>query len=260
MAKYTSPDDIHIAALQKKAVTVVDLMVSGPGIPWEDRGTHGIVGAFFKTAWMALFHPVVLASNMRRPETAKDAKIFAYGLGIVWMLVVAIQSAFSYFVFYNRYPEDLQPSGQQYVINTALGALAAGVAAVLLTKIVAWLFYRLTSFDMTSKAPPVLMYNTVTYLMGVSIVALIPGGTKPWLMIAPCVAAIWMFFLLLVIGVRRLTIRVGGAIIGSIVTSLAAAGLVAGGWLLLWLVWIQVMGNDSFPVPTPAPSNSSQMR
>jgi hypothetical protein len=260
LAKYKSPDDIQIAAMQKKTVTAVDLMVSGRGLPWEDRGTIGVVPAFFKTAWAAMFRPISLVTSMRRPETAKDANIFAYGLGIVWFLVVGIQSTFAYFVFYSRYPVDQQPAGQQYAINTALEGLAAGVAAVLMPRIVTWMYYRLTSFDMTSKAPPVLVYNTITYLMGVGILALIPGGTKPWLAIAPCVAAVWMCVLLLVVGIRRLRVRVGAGIIGSIVASLGAAAVVGGAWLALWLVWVQVMGNDSFPAPPPPPPASAQQR
>ncbi|HEX4052789.1 MAG TPA: hypothetical protein VHX86_00855 [Tepidisphaeraceae bacterium] len=251
MAKYTSPQDMHIAALDKKTVQAsVNLMVSGDGIPWEDRGSIGFMGAFFKTALGAMFKPTQLLSKMRRPETAKDAKIFAYACGGIWFVAVLIQSAFAYFVFYSRdHSLDLDP--QQYVINTLLEGLLAGAAAAIMPKIITWMFYRLTAFDMTSKAPPVLVYNCITYLGGVCLLALIPGGPRPWLAIGPALAGLWMFVTLMTVAIARLRVRVGAAIIGSILTLLGTAGVVVAGIFVVWLVWCNLLAKDSVPPIVP---------
>lgn len=235
---------MHIAALEKKAVQAVDLMVSGQGIPWEDRGSIGFIGAFFKTAFGAMFTPSRLLSKMRRPETAKDARIFAYACGGIWFAAVLIQSAFAYFVFYGR-DHSLDVDSQQYVINTLLEGLLAGAAAVLMPTVITWMFYRLTAFDMTSKAPPVLVYNCIAYLMGASLLALIPGGTYPWLSIGMATVGLWMFVTLLIVAIAHLRIRIGAAIIGSILTMLATAALVVAGIFVIWLVWCNLLDKGS---------------
>jgi hypothetical protein len=242
--KYTSPNELRLAAHQPKPVEVVDLMVSGSGIPWEDRGSVGFMAAFFQTAWGMMFKPVQTLTKMRRPETADDAKRFAVVCGGVWFLAVGIQSAFAYYVFY-VHDRSLEVDGRQYVINTILEAVLAGVAAALLPTVVAWMFYRLTAFDMTAKAPPVLVYNCTVYLMGPSLLALIPGGTVPWLAFGPALAAAWMFVLLLIVAIVRLRVRVAAAVIGSIITFLATAGMVILGLLLVQFLWCNLLTNAS---------------
>ncbi|MGD0769915.1 MAG: hypothetical protein ABSB42_17155 [Tepidisphaeraceae bacterium] len=247
MEKYTSPNEMRIAAHQPKPVEVVDLMVSGSGIPWEDRGSVGFMAAFFTTAWGMTFKPVRTLTKMRRPETADDAKRLAVAYGGIWFLAVGIQSAFAYFFFYVFYARDrmVDLDGQQYVINTILEALLAGAAAALLPTVVAWMFYRLTAFDMTAKAPPVLVYNCIVYLMGPSLLALIPGATVPWLALGPALAGAWMFVLLLIVAIERLRIRVAAAIIGSVITFLATAGMVIIGILLVQLLWCNLLDKAS---------------
>ena len=242
--KYTSPNEMRIAAHQPKPVEVVDLMVSGSGIPWEDRGSVGFMAAFFTTAWGMTFKPVRTLTKMRRPETADDAKRLAVAYGGIWFLAVGIQSAFAYYVFY-VHDRSLEVDGRQYVINTILEAVLAGVAAALLPTVVAWMFYRLTAFDMTAKAPPVLVYNCIVYLMGPSLLALIPGATVPWLALGPALAGAWMFVLLLIVAIERLRIRVAAAIIGSVITFLATAGMVIIGILLVQLLWCNLLDKAS---------------
>ena len=139
----------------------------------------------------------------------------------------------------------------QYVINTILEAILAGVAAAFMPKAISWMFYRLTAFDMTSKAPPVMVYNCIAFLSGVGLLALIPGGPKPWLAIGPVLAGIWMFVLLLTTAIARLRVRAVAAIIGSVLTFLAFAGLVIVGIVVINLVWGQVMDNASLNTPIP---------
>lgn len=248
--KYTSPQDMHIAALEKKTAQAVNLMVSGHGIPWEDRGSIGFIGAFLNTAFGAMFKPTQLLSKMRRPETAKDARIFAYACGGVWFAAVLIQSAFAYFVFYSR-DHSLDLDSRQYVINTLLEGLLAGAAAAMMPKVVTWMFYRLTAFDMISKAPPVLVYNCITYLAGASLLALIPGGPRPWLAVGPVLAGLWMFVTLLTVAIARLRIRVGAAIIGSILTLLGTAAIVVVGILMIQFVWCNLLDKGSIAPIVP---------
>ena len=41
--------------LIKKVNLAVDLMSSGSGIPWEDRGSRGFVGALFSTIFAMMY-------------------------------------------------------------------------------------------------------------------------------------------------------------------------------------------------------------
>jgi hypothetical protein len=241
-----STQDYRIASLDQKAAAVknVDLMASGSAIPWEDRGTVGFFVAFFQTAFGVMFKPVAMLSKLRRPETPNDARIFAFACGVIWFLAVIIQSAFAYFVFYAN-NKSLDVDTHQYMINTILGGILAAVAAAFLPNLVAWMFYRLTAFDMTSKAPPVLVYNCIAFLGGCCLWALIPGGAKPWLAFGPCLVGIWMWITLLIVAIRRLRIRPGAAIIGSILTLIAIAGLVIVGIFVINFLWNNVIGNSS---------------
>jgi hypothetical protein len=200
-----------------------------------------------------MFKPTQLLAKMRRPETANDARIFSYALGGVWFVSVLIQSAFAYYVFYNG-DKSFEINSQQYLINTLLEAALAGVAAVMLPHLITWMFYRLTAFDMTSKSPPVLVHNYITYLMGPSLLAIIPGGPKPWLAIGPVLAGLWMFVTLLVVAIRRLRVRVGAAIIGSLLTLLGTAAIVVAGILLIGFVWSNLLDKGSIAPVAPPPS------
>jgi hypothetical protein len=230
----------------KAAVTNVNVMAPGSAIPWEDRGTVGMLPAFFKTAFGVMFHPAITLTKMRRPETSNDARMFAWACGAVWFFAVIIQSAFAWFVFYSR-DKSLEPDSQQYMINTLLEAVLACVGAAFLPKLISWMFYRLTAFDMTSKAPPVLVENCITFLMGASLLALIPGGTKPWLAFGPMLAGLWMFVLLLITAISRLRVRAGAAIIGSVLTFLGTTAIVVGGIFAIQFLWCTLLGKASLP-------------
>jgi hypothetical protein len=258
VAKYSSPEEFRFKGLEKKIEQRPDLMVSGSGIPWEDRGSFGFLGAFFKTALDAMFKPTQLLAKMRRPETATDARIFGYACGGIWFFAVIIQSAFAYFVFYTR-DKSVDLDSQQYMINTLLEAVGAAVAAALLPGVIAWMFYRLTAFDMTSKAPAVMVRNVITYLMGASLLALIPGGPKPWLAIGPVLTGVWMFITLLTVAISRLRVSVGAAIIGSLLTFLGTAAIVVGGMLAIFQVWCTVLDKVSVTqIPPPKTANQRQ--
>jgi hypothetical protein len=238
----------------KPAARSANLMSSGTAIPWEDRGSLGFFPAFFGTAFGIMFKPVAMLTKMRRPETANDANIFAYAVAALWFLSVLIQSAFAYFVFYTR-DRTLYVDNQQYMINTLLEALLAGAAAAFMPRIISWIFYRLTAFDMTSKAPPVLVYNCITFLTGVSVLALLPGGPNPWFAVGPALVGVWMFILLLITAIARLRIRVGAAIIGSTLTFLATSGLIILAIYAIQFLWCSVIGYASLTPAIPLTPN-----
>lgn len=250
MAKYTAPEDIQIAALQKKARTVINLMVSGSGIPWEDRGSVGYFSAFFKTAFAAMFNPVSLLRKIRRPETTADARAFSFWCATIWFLAVISQSTFAYYVYYHGGGVLF---GAQYIVNTLFEALAAAAAAVLMPKVVGWMYHRLTAYEMDSKAPPLLVYNCVVYIMGPSLLALIPGGLNPWIQYGPILAAAWMSILLFIVGFAYLRVQIGSALIGAILTTLGSLAIVVAIWFALWLVWVYLLGYDSLLPPPPPP-------
>jgi hypothetical protein len=259
VAKYSSPEDFRFKGLEKKIEQRPDLMVSGSGIPWEDRGSYGFVGAFFKTAFDGMFKPTQLLAKMARPETSTDARIFAYGCGVIWFLAVIIQSTFSYFIFYTR-DKTVDVDPQQYMINTLLEGVAAGVAAALMPRVIAWMFYRLTAFDMNSKAPPILVRNMITYLMGVSLLALIPGGPNPWIAVGPILAGFWMFITLLTVAISRLRVSVGAAIIGSLLTFAGSAAIVVAGIIVVFQVWGTVLDKGSITPIVKPPTSANQVR
>jgi hypothetical protein len=250
MAKQTT--DFRIASQEIKAAKVIDLMLSGTGIPWEDRGSRGFLSAFFATVFAMMFSPVKTLGKLRRPETSTDAKIFSYAIAGVWFIAYCLQSTFSYYFFYNNNNDPRQELfGQQYVINTALGAVLCAAAAIVLSRVVTWMFYRLTAFDMTTKAPTVLVYNCIVYLMSPSILAIIPGGPKPWLMIAPCIVGLWIFIALMAVAISHLRIGIGASIIGSFLTLLATTAIVVVGIAVINLTWDTLLDKGSVEIITP---------
>src|SRR6266705_6979086 len=86
MAKPTPPPNVAIASLDARKQTMFNLMAPGPGTPWEDRGSIGVIGAFFKTAFRSMFKPAELLDSIRRPETGGDSFSFAIGCGVMWAL------------------------------------------------------------------------------------------------------------------------------------------------------------------------------
>jgi len=250
MAKYTSPQDVQIRALdEKKQAQLIDMMAPGPGIPWEDRGSVGLVGAFFKTAFGMMFSPVNLLQKLRRPETAEDSNAFVYVIGVVWLLAMVIQSAFDYWLLY-RTNTKIEFDAKQYIINSALEAIAAGVGAVVLCRFLGILYFKSISFDLSQPAPPVLAHNVVAYSTSPSLLALIPGsyGVIP---LGALAALVWMLVLWIKGARGRLRVRPGGAVVGPVLTFVVCCAAIAVASLALWAIWVQVMGKGSITIPEP---------
>jgi hypothetical protein len=251
-AKYTTPQDVQIRALdEKKREQFIDLMAPGPGIPWEDRGSVGVLGGFFRTAFSMMFAPVKLLSRLRRPETTKDADVFTYGIGIIWILGMVIQSAFDYFVFY-RNNTKVEVDTNQYMLNTGLEAVAVGVGAVVLCRFISILYFKSIAIDMSQPAPPVLAHNVVAYASSPSLLALIPGSLGPsWPPLGAIAALVWMLVLWCAAARGRLRVRPGGAVVGPVLTFVVCCAVIAGASLALWAIWTQVLNDGSVTLVAP---------
>src|SRR5689334_19147711 len=96
MAKPIPPPNVAIASLDARKQTMFNLMAPGPGTPWEDRGSIGVVGAFFKTAFRSMLKPADLLDSIRRPETGGDSFSFAMGCGLMWAISALIHGYLYY--------------------------------------------------------------------------------------------------------------------------------------------------------------------
>jgi hypothetical protein len=220
MAKQTSiPDDVQLASMQKGPGQTYQMMQPGSGTPWEDRGALGSVSAFFKTVTQSMFSPGKLLAEIRRPETASDARAFviicAVFWGVTWVVhdLIAVHAPGSEQMKKGEGLVDYYPV---LILHFALGAGGAFFLHLLISR----LFYKLSQAgDAKIKAPPVLTYNVFAYCMGPSILCLIP------FYIGPLVALAWIFCLFLYAAIARLAIKTSGAITCTIISF---GGLVGG--------------------------------
>jgi hypothetical protein len=227
MAKTTPPANVAIASLDARKQTMFNLMAPGPGTPWEDRGSVGVVGAFFKTAFGSMFKPAQLLDSIRRPETGGDSFSFAIGCGLMWSL-----SALVHGFFYYKHLEGEQErtagssTENQIILNAQLFWMLCGVAALLapvvvlmVQKIGAKIYFSMVATEMKSKAPPILAHNIYGYCLGPSVLAPIPFA-------GPVLAVVWSTIALVVGGVTRLKISTRGAVVGSLVSMSAMVATV----------------------------------
>jgi len=220
MSRVRPPDNIEIAALRKKQTTVFDPMTAGTGTPWEDRGTHGSIPAFFKTCFSSMFSPGKLMSSIRRPETINDARGFLIGLSAIWAISGIMH--FAYFVWKDTKVVDFDSVN---TVNTAvLVALTiAGTAGGCFFgfKIYTIVYGKLVSQEKDAVLfPEVLIYNVNAYALGPSLLALIPFAGPP-------IALLWIFIDLIVAGNSRLRLRMSAAVIDALL-SFAAVLLICG--------------------------------
>jgi hypothetical protein len=203
-----------------------DLLAPGPGTPWEDRGSIGVVGALFKTIGQSMLSPGKLLDSIRRAETASDARAFVFicgfFFGAAWVMndYIALKRAGGDF--------DIVDNGYSMIAHLVLGV--AGTWGLL--HLIVRLFYKLVSAgEMTHKFPPVLAHNVYAYCLGPSILAFIP------FYIGFAVALVWILLLFIYAAKTRLAIKPSGAIICNLI---AAGGLfgvaVAAYWIVRTLV------------------------
>jgi hypothetical protein len=229
-----APTDLEIAAHRARQARAHNPLEPGPGTPWEDRGSTGMVAAFFKTVAMAFTRPGVLLESMRRPETAGDARAFAIGCGIFWGLSWLIHGVLAYHREHQKTGVGWRDFGA-FDAEVLAGHLVLGVVATWgLLFLVTRLAYTLISAgEMKVKFPPVLLYNVYAYALAPSVLAVIPY-------VGPALALAWIFALLVYGARSRLMIKTGGAIVCNIfavggVLGLAAAAYFSLSYLYGWL-------------------------
>ena len=233
-----TPDDVQIASMNIEAERIGNLLAPGPGTPWEDRGSIGVIPAFFKTVIMSMTAPGKLLHSIRRPETLGDARIFVIICGVLWGISWVIHDAiaFSHEIDpkLQRRPDfDFTDQGYQWIFHFVLAAVATWLLLGFITR----LFYKLVSAgEMKQKFPLALNYTVYAYCLGPSILALIP------FYIGPGIAIIWIFLLCVFAAKSRLAIKTNGAIICNALCFGGILGLSAGGYFLLRLIYDKVLG------------------
>jgi len=230
MAKYEVPAHIEIAALKAQQVQDVDLMASGPGTPWEDRGSHGSASAYFKTAGLTLFKPVQLFKLMRRPNSITDSRGFLFINGAMWSLAVLLHAA----VLMAR--GLVGSPATDLLLHIAL-ILAAPFILFGLITIATNVYSPLVEGELKKGTPRTLAQNVFLYATGPSVIAplLVPIH---WAGLA--VPLLWMVVVAAVGARSRMRLSVAGSII-SVVLGMGVAGAVAVGAYfginrLLWLI------------------------
>src|SRR6267142_1000315 len=233
MAKSTPPPNVAIASLDARKQTMFNLMAPGPGTPWEDRGSIGVIGAFFKTCFKSMFKPAELLDSIRRPETAGDSFSFAIGCGVMWALSALMHG---YLYYRHMLSEELRTAtsmtedritvlGQAWAIWCVISAILAVIGVLSFQKIGSRLYYALVATEMKSKAPPILAYNIFGYCLGPSLLAIIPIA-------GPALAVIWIAIALMIGGSTRLKISGKGSVIASLVAVAAMLGLASATWVI----------------------------
>src|SRR5438045_2568713 len=135
----TPPPGVAIASLDARKTQILNLMAPGPGTDWEDRGSVGVFGAFFITAFKSMFKPAQLLDSIRRPETGGDSFSFALGCGLMWALSAIIHG---WFYWKHLLGEETRTAGsgteyritvvgQSFWLWCAIAAVAAVVGAVM---------------------------------------------------------------------------------------------------------------------------------
>ncbi len=201
-----------------------DLMSSGTGTPWEDRGQLGVVAAYFKTLMQAFTAPATLFAELRRPDSAGDATSFAFICGLWWSISELIHTWM--YVHFGKVPENAASPWFMGIII----AVVAPFATVAIARIAAIVFGKLISTEIRpTDAPPALLFNLFAYCFAPSIFAIIPLAGIP-------LASLGTFVLMIIMAIKKLRLKVGGAIINVILTSIVIA--VCGAVIAYGIGWI----------------------
>src|SRR6185295_2792759 len=131
------PPGVAIASLDARKTQILNLMAPGPGTPWEDRGSVGVFGAFFKTAFQSMFKPAKLLDSIRRPETGGDSFTFAMGCGLMWTLSAAVHGYLYYRHLFKLEQETFESTKtDRYLVNGQLYLILCTILAILMPVIV----------------------------------------------------------------------------------------------------------------------------
>ena len=232
-----TPDDVQIASMNIEAERIGNLLAPGPGTPWEDRGSIGVIPAFFKTVVMSMTAPGKLLHSIRRPETLSDARIFVIICGVIWGLSWVLHDVIAYTREIDektqRRPEfDFTIQGYQWIFHFVLATAGTWLLINLITR----LFYKLVSAgEMKQKFPLALAYSVYAYCLGPSILALIP------FYIGPAIAIVWIFILCVYAAQSRLAIKGSGAVVCNALCFGGLLGLSAGVYFLLKVIYVKLL-------------------
>jgi len=243
MAKnVNTPPELRIAALeqQKQLEAITNLMTPGDGTPWEQRGSGGVVGGFFKTAIQSMLNPSKLLWSIRRPETTADATGFLLLCGAFWGIgwvvhdflykLWSVEPRVNSIEFTGHYDESI------YFLGMMLAALLCPLWAILAVKFQIPLFRKLLAmeFERTRTKPDVtLFYNVLAYLQGPAVLSILP-------VVGPPLAVGWIFVNTSVAMIKRMRTTVAGSIIAVILTGLATIAVAVGVGVVLDFLWYQL--------------------
>jgi hypothetical protein len=250
MSRVRTPDNINIASLKQKQATYFDPMAAGPGTPWEDRGSNGVLGAFLKTCTMSMSAPAKLLNLIRRPETTADTTAFLIGCCIIWGASALIHGLIL-LPFVSQTP-NADFDQNLYLIYCAIAFAAAGAGFYLLFRLYNIVYSKLIAQEKTqSVLPAPLLYNVTAYALGPSLLALLP-------FVGPPIAIVWIFINLILAGSKRLRIRATAAFIDALLAFLVVVAVGGVGyWVGDRLILHQVLGE---PVEILPPKKSSSAR
>jgi hypothetical protein len=238
MSRVRTPDNIAIASLKQKQAEHFDPMAAGAGTPWEDRGSFGIAGAFFKTCKMSMTAPATLQSLIRRPETTGDASAFLIACCILWGVSALIHGLILLPVVSRTPGIDFDQS--LYLIYCAIAFVAAGGGVYLLFRFYNIIYAKLIAQEKSqSLLPAPLLFNVTAYSMGPSLLVIIP-------FIGPPIAMLWIFINLVLAGSKRLRIRATAAFIDAMLACIVVAAVGGVGyWIGDRLILHQVLGDPA---------------
>jgi hypothetical protein len=246
----TGQDPYRIAALQQKAALQYDLMRPGPGTPWEERGSSGLISAFVKTCFRSLFAPARLFDSLRRPETVSDTKMFIWTCGFMWSLGVVANDVWSYFNYSalaDAHPDMWTLNASQFWLEMILRMALVPVGLLVFWKIIAGVFMRLSDSELKA-APRSLVQNLFAYGLGPSVFAIIP----PWYIGGP-IAAVWILFDMIIAARKRLHMSASGSAINCIIAWVSGVAVIAAASAIIWLLWNYVEGHSVAYTPPPPP-------
>lgn len=209
-----------------------DLTSSGTGTPWEDRGQIGVVPAYFKTLLQAFTAPASLFNEIRRPDAAGDATSFAFICGLMWSVSELLHT---WMIVHSGKWDD---TGASPWMRGIILAVLAPIAAVVIMRVAAIVFGKLISTEIrATDAPQVMLFNVFAYCLAPSIFAIIPFIGIP-------VASIWIFALMMIAAIKKLRLKIGGAIINTILTGIVCGACGVGLFFgvnfisgFLWHAW-----------------------
>ena len=259
----SSPEGFEIAALKKRQTELWDPMAPGPGTPWEDRATHGIVGAFLRTCAASITGPGKLATSIRRPETTGDVRSFVVGCGLLWGVSTATCLAMGLWAKskgidlpkgYKVEAEDVSGLWAGLYLLVAFAATTVGVVGL-------WMLYSAVYNRLVQQeARPVkltepLMANVVGYAFGPAILAplsvvapLFPRADRTLVgLVGPLLAVALMLIAMITTGTStRLRLRLSAAAVDAVLGLAALVAIAAAGSFVSTFV-------NYLPVPDPVP-------